>query len=109
MPELAPPIAVTPHEWEILQDILHRFSPAQEVWAFGSRAQFTAKPYSDLDIALVNAVAEQFPTSASVMADLRNAFSSSDLPYKVDIVDWSSISDEIKRIIEGHRILIFYS
>ena len=53
MPELSPPIAVNAAEWRIIQDILAEIAAGVEVWAFGSRARFTAKPYSDLDLAFI--------------------------------------------------------
>ena len=107
MPEFAPPIAVTNAEWGIIQNILRQFALKVEVWAFGSRAKFTAKPFSDLDIALVGSLSGQPALSLVEMADLGDAFSSSDLPYKVDIVDWSRISEEFKKVIDEHRVLIY--
>ena len=96
------PIAVTDKEWRIVQDILASIVPDWEVWAFGSRAQFTAKPYSDLDLAVIG----QQPLSLTNMADLSDAFSNSDLPYKVDIVDWATTSEPFKKIIEGRHIVV---
>jgi type I restriction enzyme S subunit len=40
-----PDIAVQPSEWALVRDILHRHVPGCEIWAFGSRAKHTAKPY----------------------------------------------------------------
>ena len=40
-----PLIDITPADWEIVRDILHRHVPQYEVWAFGSRAKWNAKPY----------------------------------------------------------------
>jgi len=107
MPEDILPIDATPTEWEIIQDLLRQFVPNREVWVFGSRAQFTAKPYSDLDIAIAGSVSGQPALSLGGMADLNHAFSLSGLPYKVDIVDWSTISEDFKKMIEQHRVLIF--
>lgn len=106
MPKDILPIDATPTEWGIIQGILRQFVPNREVWAFGSRAQFTAKPYSDLDIAVVACLSGQPALSLVEMADLNHAFSISGLPYKVDIVDWSTISEEFKKSIDQHRILI---
>lgn len=107
MPEFAPPIAVTNVEWGIIQNILRHLVPKGEIWVFGSRAKFTAKPFSDLDIAIVGSLSGQPALSLGEMADLGDAFSGSDLPYKVDIVDWSSISEEFKKVIDEHRVLIY--
>ena len=102
MPELSPPIAVNAAEWKIIEDILAELAVGVEVWAFGSRARFTAKPYSDLDLAFIGA----HPLSLSQIADLANAFSDSNLPFKVDIVDWLTISEDFRKIISQHYVLI---
>jgi hypothetical protein len=34
------------------------------------------------------------------VALLKEDFSESDLPFKVDIIDWTSISDDLKKIIQ---------
>jgi predicted nucleotidyltransferase len=102
MPELAPPISVSAVQWQIIQDILIKVAPKIEVWAFGSRAKFTAKPYSDLDLVFLGG----HPLTLNQMADLSNAFVDSDLPFKVDVVDWSTISQEFKNIILEHYVPI---
>jgi uncharacterized protein len=53
MTEFAIPIAVSTAEWKIILNILHLIIPDRVVWAFGSRARFTIKPYSDLDLAIL--------------------------------------------------------
>ena len=39
------------------------------------------------------------------MADLNNAFSESDLIWKVDIVDWCNTADWFKKIIAKDKII----
>lgn len=96
------PIAVSDKEWCIVQDILASTVPHRGVWAFGSRAQFTEKPYSDLDLAVMG----QQPLTLADMANLSEAFSNSDLPYKVDIVDWATTSEPFKKIIAEHHVVV---
>ena len=43
-------IDITAHERQILLNLLQTYLPDSEVWAFGSRVKFTAKPESDLDL-----------------------------------------------------------
>jgi uncharacterized protein len=73
------------------------------VWLFGSRATGKAKPYSDIDLAID---AGQ-PLSLDLLANLSDSFENSALPYKVDVVDWQSIDDTFRKIIErdGKQIL----
>jgi type I restriction enzyme S subunit len=93
-----PPIDIRPADWAIVKRILARHVPASEVWAFGSRAKRTAKPYSDLDLAVISSE----PVPASVTAALADDLSESDLPWKVDVVDWSTTSDAFKTIMLKH-------
>jgi len=87
---------------QIVRDILHRHVPSLTVWAFGSRATGTAKPFSDLDLAIIT----DKPLSLAVSAALAEEFSESDLPWKVDVVDWSTIADTFKKIIERHKVVV---
>jgi type I restriction enzyme S subunit len=49
-----PPIDIRPEHWQIIRDILQTHVPGYVVWAFGSRVKGTARPYSDLDLALIS-------------------------------------------------------
>ncbi|MBI5936826.1 MAG: nucleotidyltransferase domain-containing protein [Betaproteobacteria bacterium] len=97
-----PNIAVSPAEWAIIQHILERHVPQHEVWAFGSRAKCTAKTYSDLDLAIIT----DKPLGLDVSAALAEDFSESDLPYKVDVVDWATTSESFRKIIERDKVVI---
>ncbi len=69
--------------------------PGAEARVFGSRVDGTPKDYSDLDLALVGAA----KLDTAVMESLREAFEESDLPYRVDIIDWHTISKEFQKVI----------
>ncbi|ARN81453.1 nucleotidyltransferase family protein [Methylocystis bryophila] len=93
---------LNPKEWAIVSGILRSVVPGREVWAFGSRATGAAKPYSDLDLALIG----DTPLPLDTLAVLREAFSESDLPWKVDLVDWATTNATFRQIIEARRILV---
>lgn len=97
-----PDIAISDAEWRIVNDILQALIPQHQVWAFGSRARHTPKPFSDLDLVVKGAQ----PQDMATMAALAEAFSNSDLPWKVDIVDWASISDAFQEHIDAHKVLL---
>lgn len=97
-----PKLDILPKQWEIVQAVLQRHIPGYEVWAFGSRVKHTAKPYSDLDLVVVT----DTPLALDVLAALREAFSESDLPWKVDILDWATAREEFKDIILRGKILV---
>jgi predicted nucleotidyltransferase len=78
------------------QAILHKHLPGREVWAFGSRVTGKAKPISDLDICILGAT----PLPYESVAHLRQAFSDSDIPYPVDLVEWATCSENFRHLIE---------
>ena len=84
-----------------MRRILQKHVPHYSVWAFGSRAKWTAKPYSDLDLAII----PDKPLSLDVSASLSEDFSESDLPWKVDVVDvvdvvdWATTRESFRKMI----------
>ncbi|NUN16712.1 MAG: nucleotidyltransferase domain-containing protein [Myxococcales bacterium] len=98
----APPLDMLPEHWTIVRDILRRHVPHCTVWAFGSRATGTAKPYSDLDLAVL--AAEPLPLDVS--AALAEAFSESDLPWKVDVVEWVNTAEPFRSIIAREHVVV---
>jgi type I restriction enzyme S subunit len=97
-----PPIDIRPDQWAIVRDILQRHVPQYEVWAFGSRATWNAKEYSDLDLAVIT----DKPLSLVVSAALSGDFSESDLPWKVDVIDWATTSETFRKIIERDKVVV---
>ncbi|MDD3883862.1 MAG: nucleotidyltransferase domain-containing protein [Gallionella sp.] len=95
-------IDLVPAELEIVRRILARHVPQYEVWAFGSRVSWTAKKYSDLDLAVIT----DKPLDWSVSAALAEAFDQSDLTIKVDVVDWAATSEAFREIIGSNSVII---
>ena len=94
---------MSPAHLQIVQDILREHLPeGVRTWAFGSRVTWTAKEFSDLDLALEG----RGPLDADILPCLEAAFGESDLPYKVDVVDCASVSDEFLQIIYLDKILL---
>ena len=88
-------IDLNPKHFEIVQHILAKHVPGYEVRAFGSRVKWTAKDYSDLDLAVVG----NEPLSLRQRGQLAEAFEESNLPIRVDVLDWHTTSEEFKKII----------
>lgn len=101
-PPQLPKIDVTPLQWEIIHDILRAHVPQLEVWAFGSRAKRTAKRFSDFDLAVIS----DKPLPRETSANLSHAFSESDLPWKVEIVDWATTDERFRDIIRELYIVL---
>ncbi len=97
-----PPIAVSPQEWQILQDILLVHAKGLRVYAFGSRVTASHKPMSDLDLML----AGDGPVDVAQVAALVEAFSNSDLPWKVDLVDRAQLAPDFLANIQPTLVRI---
>lgn len=93
---------VSPAELDIVRAILRRHVPDREVWAFGSRVTGRARTYSDLDLAVIG----ESPLGLTVAATLADDFSESDLPFKVDVVDWATTSPAFRKIIMAERATV---
>ncbi len=94
-------IDISPAELAIVQGILRDHLPKGTLaWSYGSRVTWTAKPFSDLDIALEGAA----PLPPDVLIDLEEAFEASDLPWKVDVIDLNAVSPEFRAIVERKRV-----
>ena len=96
------PLDIRPDHLTIVQDILHQQVPKRAVWAFGSRAKWLAREYSDLDLCVLG----DAPLSFRNLELLEQAFADSDLPYKVDVVDWATISESFRKIIERDKVMV---
>lgn len=71
-----------------------------KAWIFGSRATGRARLTSDLDLAIDCGRR----LTLDEIARLAEAFSDSDLPYKVDFLDWNALDDGFRRIIAAERV-----
>jgi predicted nucleotidyltransferase len=100
---LVPKIEISPAHWATVAEILQRHLSNRTVWAFGSRAKFTAKPYSDLDLVIVSD--QSMPLST--LATLEHDFTESDLPFKVDVLDWATTSDVFRNIIQQTHTIVW--
>ena len=95
-------VDLRPDQLATVRAILQAEVPECEVWAFGSRAKWTARDSSDLDLALV--ASERLPLSK--IGRLRESFKDSYLPVKVDVVDIHRVSDEFRKIIESQKVVL---
>lgn len=95
-------VDLRPDHWDIVWTILREHVPDRRVVAFGSRATWTAKEYSDLDLAVLG----NDPLHLNVTSALTEGFSESDLPFKVDIVEWARIDESFRDKIHRHGVIV---
>ncbi len=86
---------LSPEHLRITRKILQDRVPDLPVWVFGSRVTGKARKYSDLDLA----IGGEQPLSFALLAELEHDFSESDLDFRGDIIDWTSVNDEFKAAI----------
>ena len=82
---------------ETIKRILAEYVGDCEVRTFGSRVTGTAKDHSDLDLAVV--AGNKIKRRTKML--LREAFEESDLPFRVDVIDYNAVSDEFRAIIDA--------
>ena len=96
-------IHVTDEEMEIILDILNNFAKDCEVLVFGSRLKGNHKPFSDLDLAFIC----KEDLGLRRVSNIEYEFSESNLPYRVDVVNYNRASEKFQRIIDSDNKKIF--
>jgi predicted nucleotidyltransferase len=95
------PLFLAQRHREELLEILRRYVPEQDVWAFGSRA--TGKHlgrFSDLDLAVERAI------EPSARYDLKDALDESKLPIRVDFVELERVDPAFAERIKPDFVLV---
>ncbi|MDR2623712.1 MAG: nucleotidyltransferase domain-containing protein [Methanobrevibacter sp.] len=96
-------IPISNEEMEIVQSIIKKYSNGCKVLLFGSRLKGDNELFSDLDLAFI--CKEGLEPETKI--DLQMAFEESNLPYRVDVVDYGSASKEFQKIISKNNKKIF--
>lgn len=89
---------------EQIRTLLHQHIPRAEVWAYGSRVHGDHHEASDL------ALVARFPPTEKRdvfrLSRVRDAFSESNVPIFVQIVDWNTIPESFKDEIQAGYVVI---
>lgn len=86
------------HHLEIVKTILGKYP--YTFYIFGSRAKGNPKRFSDLDICFFKNI------PWNIRAHIDENFEESDLPYKVDVVDWNACDKSFQNFIKADLTLI---
>jgi uncharacterized protein len=89
---------------EMLLDLLRRHLPTAEVWAYGSRVNGDCHEASDLDLVARNP--QDLLAEVDGLDELRDALVESNLPIRVDVVDWARIPEAFRREIERAYVVV---
>ena len=95
-------IDLNPNHFATVERILAEHVPGCEVRAYGSRATWTAKDYSDLDLAIVS----DGPLNRRTLGRLKEAFEESTLPMRVDVLDWHATSESFREVIQRDYLVV---
>ena len=94
-------IDITSQQRRTILALLERYLPDTEAWVYGSRANWTSRPESDLDLVVFTTREQRKQVEA-----LRGAFEESVLPFRVDLFVWDEVPVAFRRRIdEGHVTL----
>lgn len=94
---------LTPQELDKVQRILKAFLPEGcKVFAFGSRVHGrNLKKFSDLDLAIDH---NGQRLDSWTLLELKEVFTASLLPWRVDVVDLNAVSDEFRAIVDEQKV-----
>lgn len=95
-------VALTPTQARTVRGIVDRVLPGAAVNVFGSRATGRARPFSDLDLLVV----QPARLSWAQRADLRDLFEASDLPFRVDVVDAEALPEGMAERVASESVAL---
>lgn len=81
---------------KIIKKIIFQFLNPRDykIFIFGSRATGESKKFSDYDVGVIGKKSVPWRT----LALIEEALEESDLPYKVDVVDFSLVSSKFRKV-----------
>jgi uncharacterized protein len=80
--------------------ILRRHLPRAAVCVFGSRATGRARPFSDLDLLVLQPATLDWHTRVNLV----DAFEASDLPFRVDVVENARLAPGMRQRVMAEAI-----
>ena len=84
----------------LVRRVIDSVVPGAQVAVFGSRATGRSRPFSDLDLLLLQPETLSWPQRAA----LRDAFESSPLPFRVDLVELVALADGMRDRVLGEAV-----
>ncbi len=95
---------LSPETLRLVLEVLAANVPQAEVWAYGSRVTGGNHAGSDLDLVIRNPADLEVPQPA--FGRLISAFSESDIPILVEVVDWARLPATRQRQIEEMYVVL---
>ena len=105
MPELAlQRLDMQPQHLALLRELLQQHLPHAEVWAYGSRVNGNGHEASDLDLVVRQPL--DLKQETPQLGEMREAFIESNLPIRVEVVDWARVPASFHREIEQAYVMV---
>jgi len=99
MPELdVTALKLQPRHLNMLLELIRQYFPQAQIWAYGSRVNGDCHDASDLDLVARNPSALDQPLSD--LFDFQEELVESNLPIRIDVVDWAQIPESFQQEIE---------
>ena len=89
---------------KMVETLLVEQVPGVEVWAYGSRTNGRSHAGSDLDLVL--RTTKSRPLSEARMRALEEAFRDSNIPFLVDVHDWSALPARFRSEIQRNHVIL---
>ncbi len=89
-------IDLKPHHFNIIKEIINQYP--YDFLVFGSRVKNSAHKFSDLDLCIM----EDLPSN--IIFKIEEDFRESDLPFKVELLEWHKISEDFRRSIKNDLV-----
>ena len=94
-------IDITDDQRKVVYALIERHLPNTTTWVYGSRAKWTARPQSDLDMVIFAT-----PEQNSQVFGLREAFEESNLPFRVDLFVWDDVPERFRKHIKQDYVVL---
>jgi uncharacterized protein len=97
-------IALSAEHLRIVLQEVERHIPTATVWAFGSRVKGSHRPQSDLDLAILC----DKETAQNNLPRLNEALDESDLPFRVQTLDFHRLPQHMQDNIRQSFIVLYH-
>ena len=91
-------ISIESHHFDIIKEIIKIYP--YSFFVFGSRAKNSAHKFSDLDLCVMEDVAD------NIVFNLEEEFRESNLPFKVELIQWHKISKDFQQKIQKDLVAL---
>ncbi len=95
---------LNPKTTKLLKQIVRKYLPDEsyKTFIFGSHASGKNRKFSDIDLGIVGPI----PLTPKEYISITNDLEESDLPYRVDLIDFTKVSDKFRQVSLNNTIQI---